>query len=151
MRYLAKQLAIGALRRGQPIQQFLGPATGFELAGIRYLEIRPAARYELYLYFAEDIGTDQFFDVGEFPSLEVRDEEDGFGRLIARADEPELALETARRLAGAAMDRWVNAGLVEAEYVDYLVAGRPADAALDGYRWPVQADPPSLVSDGMWR
>lgn len=151
MRYLPKPLAVGALRRGQPIQQFLGPATGFELAGIRYLEIRPAARYELYLYFAEDIGTDQFYDVGEFPSLELRDGEVGFGRLIARADEPELALETAKRLVGAAMDRWANVGLLNVEYLDYLIADRPADAARDGFRWPVEADPPSLVSDGMWR
>jgi hypothetical protein len=150
MRYLAKQLAVGALRRGRPIQQFLGPATGFELPGIRYLEIRPGAKYELYLYFAEDIGNDGFFDVGEFPSLEVR-EEDGFGRLIARTDEPELALETAKRLVGAAVDRWLNVGLVDAEYADYLGSGRPSDAAQDGFRWPVEADPPSLVTDGMWR
>jgi hypothetical protein len=143
-------LAVGALRRGQPIQQFLGPATGFELPGIRYVEIRPAAKYQLYLYCAEDIGHDQFFDVGEFPSLELR-EEDEFGRLIARVGEPELALETAKRLLGAATNRWVNVGLVDAEYADYRDAGRPADAAQDGFRWPVEADPPSLVSEGMWR
>ncbi|MFI5709961.1 hypothetical protein [Kribbella sp. NPDC051620] len=150
MRYLARQSAIGALRRGRSIQQFLGPATGFELPGIRYVEIRPAGKYELYLYCAEDLGHDQFFEVGEFPSLEPR-EEDGFGRLIARTDEPEVVLELAKRLVGAATDRWANVGLIDAEYADYLSAGRPADAALDGFRWPAEADPPSLVSEGMWR
>lgn len=141
MRHLTEQFAVGALRRGATIQQFLGPLSP---AGIRYVEIRPG--FEVYLYLAEDIGHEQFFDVGEFPSLEQR-EEDEFGRLIARVEDPASALQAAEELLGASRGRWVNAGVVDGEYADYVRAGRPVVRAPDGYLWPAENNPPSLVED----
>jgi hypothetical protein len=149
VRHLTEQFAVGALRRGQLIQQFLGPVTNFEQPGIRYAEIRPGATYDLYLSLAEDIGHERFFDVGEFPSLEVR-AEDQFGRLVARLNGPVLALDVAEQLLGACRNRWVNVGVVETEYAEYLRAGRPAFVSEDGFQWPVEVDPPSLVSRGRW-
>lgn len=141
MRYLTEQFALGALRRGATIEQFLGPVTP---AGIRYVEIR--AGFEVYLHLVEDNGNEHFWDVGEFGSLEER-EEDEFGRLIARAEDAESALAAAEEIVGASRSRWVNEGVVQDEYGDYVLAGRPGVQAPDGYRWPAEVFPPSLTED----
>ncbi|MCT9010979.1 hypothetical protein [Streptomyces rhizosphaerihabitans] len=143
MRYLTESFALGALRRGRPIEQFLGPAGSPERPGIRYIELRPAKiRYEIYLHTLEDVGHETFVDVVEFPPLCTDDEEEEFGRLVATHDEPLAALATAEDITGAARGRWVNAGLVQDEYHDYVVAGRPANSSPDGNPWPVP--PPGL-------
>ncbi len=141
MRYLTEQIALGALRRGATIEQFLGPV---KPAGIRYVEIR--AGFEVYLYLVEDNGNEHFWDVGEFGSLEER-EEDEFGRLIARAEDADRALAAAEELLGASPTRWVNEGVVQDEYADYVRAGRPVVQAPDGFPWPAEAFPPSLTED----
>ncbi len=137
MRYLTESFATGALRRGATIEQFLGPATP---AGIRYVEIR--GNLEIYLHLKED--PDDFWDVTEFGSLEDR-EEDEFGRLIARADDPAHALATAEALVGASRTHWVNEGIIQDEYADYVHANRPAVEAPDGHPWPPESTPPSLT------
>ncbi|MFD8007571.1 hypothetical protein [Streptomyces mirabilis] len=143
MRYLTESFALGALRRGRPIEQFLGPAGSPERPGIRYTELRPAKiRYEIYLHTVEDVGHETFVDVVEFPPLCTDDEEEEFGRLVATRDDPLVALAAAEDITGAARGRWVNAGLVQDEYHDYVVAGRPANSSPDGNPWPVP--PPRL-------
>ncbi len=47
-------------------------------------------------------------------------------------DEPLAALAAAEDITGAARGRWVNAGLVQDEYHDCVVAGRPANSSPDG-------------------
>ncbi|MEV5879960.1 hypothetical protein AB0L75_38275 [Streptomyces sp. NPDC052101] len=125
MRYLTESFALGALRQGRPVEQFLGPAGSPERPGIRYIEVRPAkTRYEIYLHTLEDVGHETFVDVVEFPPLCTDDEEEEFGRLVATRDAPLAALAAAEDATGAGRGRWVNAGMVQDEYLDYVVAER---------------------------
>ncbi|MFI9772769.1 hypothetical protein ACIHJG_38920 [Streptomyces sp. NPDC052415] len=143
MRYQTEFFALGALRRGRPIEQFLGPAGSPERPGVRYIELRPVKfRYEIYLHIVEDVGHETFVDVVEFPPLCTDDEEEEFGRLVATRDDPLAALAAAEDITGAARGRWVNAGLVQDEYHDYVMAGRPTNSSPDGNPWPVP--PPGL-------
>lgn len=51
-------------------------------------------------------------------------------------DEPLAALAAAEDITGAARGRWVNPGLVQDEYHDNVVAGRPANSSPDGNSRP---------------
>ncbi|MGW2788158.1 hypothetical protein ACWC3X_44630 [Streptomyces populi] len=138
MRYLTQSFALGALSRGRPIKQFLGPAGSPERPGIRYAEVRPTkTRYEIYLHTLEDVDHETFVDVAEFPPLYINDEEEESGRLVTTCDDPLGVLATAEDVTGAGRGRWVNAGMVQDEYLDYVVAERPANTSPDGYPWPV--------------
>ncbi|MFF9243860.1 hypothetical protein ACF1AY_04075 [Streptomyces sp. NPDC014776] len=141
VRYLTESFPLGALRRGRPVEQFLGPAGSPEHPGIRYVEIRPAkVDYEVFLHTREDVGHENFTDLVEFPPLDPDDEEEQFGRLLTTTDDPLVAVSAAEDITGAVRGRWVNAGVVQDEYRDYVMAGRPANSSPDGHPWPV---PPS--------
>ncbi|WP_202511966.1 hypothetical protein [Streptomyces sp. SID3343] len=148
MRYLAESFACGALRRGRPVEQFLGPLRAADRLGIHYIEVRPVRyRYEIILHACEDVGHESFCDLAEFPSFHGEDGEEDSGLLLATSDEPLDALRTAENLTGAVRGRWVNEGLVQDEYHDYLQAGRPVGAAHDGHPWPKPpAAPPTPVT-----
>ncbi|MFE2685151.1 hypothetical protein [Streptomyces mirabilis] len=135
MRYLAESFALGALRRGRTVVQFLGPVGAPECPGVHYVEVRPAkAQYEIFLHTLEDIGHETFADLVEFPPLDPDDEE--FGRLLATRDDPLAALTAAEDVTGAVRGRWVNDGVVQDEYHDYVMAGRPANSSPDEHPWP---------------
>ncbi|GAA5023392.1 hypothetical protein GCM10023335_56120 [Streptomyces siamensis] len=138
MRYLTESFALGALGRGRPVEQFLGPAGSPERPGIHYVEVRPAkTHYEIWLHILEDVGNETFADLVEFPPLEPDDEEEEFDRPVATREEPLAALTAAEHVTGAVRGRWVDAGLVQDEYHDYVMAGRPANSSPDGHPWPV--------------
>jgi hypothetical protein len=138
VRYLAEPFALGALRRGRSVEQFLGPAGSPERPGIRYVEVVPARNhYEIFLHTLEDVGHETFADLVEFPPLDRDDEEAEFGLLIATREDPLAALEAAEDATGAVRGKWVNTGLAQAEYCDYVAAGRPIKTAPDGDPWPV--------------
>ncbi|WP_042406716.1 hypothetical protein [Streptacidiphilus carbonis] len=124
MRYLTESFALAALRRGRPIEQFLGAAGRPDKPGIRWVEVRPApAGYTVVLHTAEDIGGEQFCDLAEFPALDSDGEED-FGQEIATAEDKSQAMATAEASTGAVPGRWVNAGIAQDEYLDFVRAGR---------------------------
>ena len=123
------------------MEQFLGPAGSPDRPGIRYVEVRPAkTHYEVFVHTLEDVGHDTFADLVEFPPLDPDNEEEEFGRLVATGDAPLTALAAAEDITGAARERWVNASVVQDEYHDYVLAGRPVDSSPDEHPWPV---PPS--------
>jgi hypothetical protein len=82
-------------------------------------------------------GHETFFGLVEFPPLDTGDEEEEFGRLVATRDGPLAALTAAEDVTEAVRGRWVNAGVVQGEYHDYVMAGRPANSSPDGHPWPV--------------
>ncbi|MFD9658501.1 hypothetical protein [Streptomyces mirabilis] len=93
MRYLLDAFAIGALRRGRSVEQFLGPTGSPDRPGVRWVEVRPASgRYEVFLHAAQDVGHPGFIDLVEFPPLDLDDEEEEFGRLVTTVDDPLTAL-----------------------------------------------------------
>ncbi|MER5901168.1 hypothetical protein ABT150_13865 [Streptomyces mirabilis] len=137
MRYLTESFALGALRRGRPVEQFLGPVGSRARPGIRYLEVRPTkTTFEVFLHTLEDVGTEMFFDLVEFPPLNPDDEEEERGRLIASADDALDALTAAETSTGAVRGRWVNESVAQDEYRDFVRAGRPTDASPEGHPWP---------------
>jgi hypothetical protein len=78
----------------------------------------------------------RFFDLVEFPPFDTDDDEEEFGRLVATAEDPSTALTTAEKITGAVPGRWVNESMVQAEYADFVQAGRPTDRSPDGHPWP---------------
>ncbi|SNS20855.1 hypothetical protein [Actinacidiphila glaucinigra] len=137
MRYLAESFIVGALRRGRSVEQFLGPIGSSERRGVTYVEVRPTkAAYEVYVHAVEDVGHEAFWDLEEFPPFDVESEEETFGHLLAQAEGPQAALVTAEAATRALRTRWVNEGVVQDEYRDFVRAGRPAVTAPDGQPWP---------------
>ncbi|WP_371235183.1 hypothetical protein [Streptomyces sp. MAD19A] len=138
MRYLAESFILGALRRGRSVQQFLGPCGSAARPGVRYVEVRVTkGPFEVYLHVVEDVGSESFLDLIEFPPFDTGDEASEFGLLLGMADEPLAALQVAEQRVGAERGRWVNEGIVQDEYGDFVRAGRPTDVSPDGWRWPV--------------
>jgi hypothetical protein len=123
MRYLVETFALGALRRGQGIEQFLGAVDAAARPGIRWVSIEPTKRgYMVTLHVVEDVGGEHFCDLLEFPPLDPDDE---FGLELAFTEDEVGAMAEAEARTGAVRDRWVNAGIAGDEYLDYVRAGRP--------------------------
>ncbi|MER8235686.1 hypothetical protein [Streptomyces sp. NPDC094049] len=143
MRHLAEAFALGALRRGRSVEQFLGPIHTAERLGVRYVEVRPKdGRYEICLHTVEDVGHEAFRDLVEFPPLDPDDEENEFGRLIAVAGDPLTALSAAEDRTGAVRHCRVNATMTQDEYNDFVQAGRPPHSSPDGHPWPAPMERP---------
>ncbi|MGW6525286.1 hypothetical protein [Streptomyces sp. NPDC054962] len=137
MRYLTEAFVVGALKRGRPVEQFLGPVGAPDRLGVSYVEVRPTkASYEVYVHTVEDVGHEGFSDLVEFPPFDADQDEEDFGRLVATVEEPSTALAAAEEATGAVRGRWVNESLVQDEYGDFVRAGRPADRSPDGHPWP---------------
>ena len=109
---------IGALRRGAQAEQFLGSTVADDgRSAVRWLTASRSGRsFDLRLHEVEDVGSDDFLDVTEFPPLDP-EEYVGEGRRVADCEDA-IALLAAAVKFGAADDRWVNAGVVQAEYAD---------------------------------
>lgn len=134
---MVEPFILGALRRGRSVQQFLGPCGSAERPGVRYVEVRVTkGPFEVYLHVVEDIGSESFLDVSEFPPFDPDDEASEFGLLLGTAEDPLAALQVAEQRVGAERGRWVNEGVVQEEYGDFVGAGRPAGVSPDGRRWP---------------
>ncbi|MFF8650364.1 hypothetical protein ACF06D_19315 [Streptomyces griseoluteus] len=141
VRYLAESFILGALRRGRSVEQFLGPCGSAERPGVRCVAVRATkGPFEVYLHVVEDVGSESFLDLGEFPPFDPDDESGEFGRLLGMAEDPLAALDVAEQRAGAERDRWINEGVVQDEYGDFVRAGRPTGVSADGRRWPAVPD-----------
>ncbi|MFI1105830.1 hypothetical protein [Streptomyces melanogenes] len=134
MRYLAEPFILGALERGRSVEQFLGPSGSSERRGIHWVDLQPVqGTYKVYLHAALDCKP-LTGDLDSLPPLFDSDEED-FGLLLATSNNPLVALDAAETQTGAVRERWVNQSMAGDEYLDYVVAGRPAKAP-DGQLWP---------------
>ncbi|WP_285543737.1 hypothetical protein [Streptomyces lavendulae] len=125
VRHLTRPFAVGALRRGKQIEQFLG---GFEHEGrqvLRWLALGPGREgITIYLSEVEDAGTATYSAIDDFPPIDPDDET--WGKAIATKSTPEEALDLAERELGAQPGRWVNEGVVCSEYRDYKMAAQDA-------------------------
>ncbi|MCX5398826.1 hypothetical protein [Streptomyces sp. NBC_00102] len=108
---------------------------------MRYVEVRPAkASYEVYLHAVEDVGSESFLDLGEFPPLDPDEEADEFGRFLGMAEDPLAALIIAEDRTGAERGRWVNENVVQDEYRDFVRLSRPPKFSPEGLQWPRGSD-----------
>ncbi len=117
-RHLVRASAVAALRRGRGIEQLLEVEPSRNAGSVKWLAISPAAdgRFELRFHHVRNEGSSSFFDVHEFSPVDD-DEDLGEGRVVERYEDSDAAVQAAERL-GAAPDRWVNEGVIDAEYMD---------------------------------
>ncbi|MFD3475879.1 hypothetical protein [Streptomyces sp. NPDC058695] len=140
MRYLTESFLVGTLKRGRPVEQFLGPVAASGRSGVSYVEIRPVGEsYEVYVHAVEDVGHESFFDLVEFPPFDADADEEDFGRPVAAVQDPSSALAAAEEVTGAVRERWVSETTAQDEYADFVRAGRPLSASPDGHPWPCRA------------
>jgi hypothetical protein len=124
MRYLKPQSLEATLRCGKSIEQFLG--RGVTPQTIAWIEIRPAQNgVTLCRTEVPDAGDAGHLDLYEFWG-------DDDSRLTHALSTVAEALAHAHQYHGARPERWVNQFMIQDEYRDFVVAGRPA-------LWPVGA------------
>jgi hypothetical protein len=127
VRHLTRSFAEGALRRGREVEQLL---EGFEQdgrRGLRWASISPPTRshgFIVGLHTVEDLDDTYRLTVDEYPSFHETDEED-FGQTIGETESAKEAIDLAARELAADPARWVNQGVLQDEYNDYVKQGRP--------------------------
>ncbi|MFF7677456.1 hypothetical protein [Actinacidiphila glaucinigra] len=124
VRHLTPMFALGALRRGKEIEQFLGPVERGGRRGVRWIALSPGSNgIGVYLQEVGDVPSETFRDITNQLPLDPDDET--WGKKITTVANPEEAISLAEREFGATADRWVNQGFVGAEYYDYVTSSRP--------------------------
>ena len=127
MRHLTRSFAGGALRRGREVEQLVEAFEQDGRRGLRWASISPATRWNgliVRLHTVEDLDDTDRLTVDEYPSFHETDEED-FGQTIGETESAEEAIDLADRELGADPARWLNQGVLQDEYNDYVKQGRP--------------------------
>lgn len=128
MRYLSVDNIFNALKRGNSVEQFLGRNPD-NPNYIRRVELRPSdGSVELWVHDAEDIGSEDWLDLYEFPRPDSDDPEMPIGTF----QDAHSAVAFAKENLLADVSRWTNQFISQDEYLHYIRAGRPP-------RWPVPA------------
>jgi hypothetical protein len=95
MRYLSTGFAIGSLRRGRSIEQFLGGHEVNGLSGVRWIDIWPISNgYKVAVHEVMDI--DEIADMYEFPPR-VKHDEEYLGQIVGTVDGELEAMALAAR------------------------------------------------------
>jgi len=121
MRYVAAAFIESTFHRGKSLEQFLGGKIVDGDRRIRWAELRPtkSKHIEVWLYEVPDPGN-ALMDIYVLGSdLEAPDAP------VATCETSADALKLAHALLGAAFDRWVNQGVTQSEFEDFVAAGRP--------------------------
>ena len=128
MRYLTRQFAIGALRRGKGIEQFLGGAEVGGEPAIRWVAISPMhGKYRVSIHTVRDPDDDRVGDLPNLLSLDPVDEAyAGEGREVGVSEDEAEAIRLAEHLTEADPDRWVNESVAGEEYRDHVRSRRDA-------------------------
>lgn len=126
MRYLTRQFAIGALRRGHGIEQFLGSTQIGGEAAIQWVAISPMdGQYRVSLHTVQDPDDDEFGDLPNLMPLDPVDEDyAGEGRELGASQDEAEAMALAEQLTTAQPDRWVNHAVAGDEYMDFVRSRR---------------------------
>ena len=115
VRHLSERQARSTLDRDRPIEQLLPVTKGGEI--VEWLCLSPRADgIALVRHRVKDVGSADFMDVYEFPSVDP-DEEHGEGHVLATFDASSKALSRSGE-HGARQDRWVTEGVIQDEYAD---------------------------------
>jgi hypothetical protein len=131
VRYLTRQFAIGALRRGNGIEQFLGDTEVEREPAIRWVAISPMSRrYRISLHTVQDPDDDHVGDLAKLISLDPVDEAYvGEGRELGVSEDEAEAISLAEHLTDASPDRWVNHAVAGEEYMDHVRSRRACTQA----------------------
>ena len=112
MRHLAPSMAEATLSRGKGVEQLLRVERG-TVSWLTIVAERDGG-FVVSLHHVVDIGSADFRDVTEFPPVDDA-EDHGEGRDVGTFDDAAEALRAAAAF-GAVPERWVNEGLIDAEY-----------------------------------
>lgn len=113
VRHLSERQAISALARGDVVEQLLSA----DSTVVEWLRLSGrASSIELVRHRVQNIGSDIFIDVYEFPPSDP-EEEHGEGVVLATFRDAAEAV-TASVDYGARTDRWVNEFMVPDEYAE---------------------------------
>ncbi|HVG45053.1 MAG TPA: hypothetical protein VM890_10000 [Longimicrobium sp.] len=119
-RYLAPPFLQSCIGRGRSVEQFLGGYMDGDERALRWVEIRPEPNgVALLLHQVYDEGDEGFLDVYEFTEVDDGTERDG-PAAEHHLSTLEEALLLAGELYGADPDHFVNEGVIQDEYRDYL-------------------------------
>ena len=122
MRHIAATFLEATLRRGASLEQFMGSPTNEADRYVRWIELRPVTSgIEVWNYVVPGLG-DNFADLYSFLPVELEP--------LTVTPDAAQALALAHSSLGASPLRWVNQGVVQDEFLDFLQAGRPT-------QWPV--------------
>jgi hypothetical protein len=101
------------------LEQFLGGVVLHGVNSIRWLELRPVGEsIQVWEFVAPDWGDQENLDFYEFLGSEE-------GTLATSLPSSAEALAYAHAQLGATPLRWLNQGVAQDEYRDFIVAGRP--------------------------
>ncbi|MFJ2721934.1 hypothetical protein [Streptomyces sp. NPDC087437] len=134
MRYMVEAFAVGSLRRGAGIEQFLGPKDHNGERGVAWVEIWPREQgYVITLYGGADRadgyqGQRNLYELPPFLYPHEDDEDMPFCEL-GITSEPLGALELAESLTGAVRSRWMNRGLRHGRVRRLRTSGQPKRVA----------------------
>ena len=118
-RHLSREEAQAALRRGKPIESFLGVSGADSERTIRYVILVPERNaVRVSLYEVLDVGSPEELDLYSFPAA---DGEDGLPVAERVALSPEDALVIATDHFSAQPESFVNQGVCQDEYRDHLL------------------------------
>ncbi|MBS0567123.1 MAG: hypothetical protein JSS59_06875 [Proteobacteria bacterium] len=121
MRHLSEVGALETLRRGKPIEQFLGRSPS-DSTCIRYIELRPSSDLiEVWVHDVADIGGEEFLDLYEFQDSATSDPETP----ACAFEEAQAAATYAYVELSASANRWVNQSVTQSEYLDFIRLDRP--------------------------
>ena len=124
VRYLSPSFAVGALRRGVSIEQFLGAVAVDARTGVRWATIEPAGDHAtIREHMALDVPGFESGDLDNLPPM-YEDDERSWGWVVGTAPVPD-ALGLAQERLGASAERWVNFGVAGDDYLDWIRSGRP--------------------------
>ena len=117
MRHVAATFLESTLRRGSSLEQFLGGSLDSGERTVRWLELRPTSfGIEIWDYVAPDLGF-ECLDIYALASVELEP--------LAVVPDVGQALAFAQAKLGASPAHWVNQGVSQEEFLDFLQAGRP--------------------------
>jgi hypothetical protein len=120
-RYLAPPFIRSCIGGGRPVEQFLGGCIHDGERAIRWVEIRPDPDgVTLLLYEVYDEGDEEWLDVYAFTGTDDDPDERDSPAAEHHLSTLEEALSLAQELYGADPERFVNAGVIQDEYGDYL-------------------------------
>ncbi|MBU2112835.1 MAG: hypothetical protein KKE94_03565 [Gammaproteobacteria bacterium] len=124
-RYLDNSEVESVLRRGKSVESFLGGLSVHGEIGIRWISVGiESGSYVLRVYESADIGDEDFLDVYEFGPLncDLEFEDPVFQTKFVSLDKCSEHLIAQYSVTNL---KFVNQGIIQDEYLDYVVAGRP--------------------------
>jgi hypothetical protein len=120
-RYLTGPEVVSALSQGRGVEAMIGPAVVLEQRVIRWLSLRVnSGKVHVELWESCDVGSVDCLDVYEFGTPDGDDEP----AILYTFESAEECLGELERHYPGVGARFVNRGVIQSEYADYLRSAR---------------------------